>query len=164
MEYIKVGIIATTKGLKGEVRIKSLTNMQDDRFKAGNSIYIFENDQYKELIIKSHQIHKNSDMLIFKGYEDINKIEKYKGYDLYVPIDQEVFLDENEFFIEELIGLEVYQGKEFKGEVKDIVTYPQGDYLLVATETGDKLIPFRDEFIENQDEEKITVVEMEGLL
>lgn len=164
MEYIKVGIIATTKGLKGEVRIKSLTNMQDDRFKVGNAIYILENDQYKELIIKSHQIHKNSDILIFKGYDDINKIEKYKGYDLYVPIDQEVYLDENEFFIEELIGLKVYQGKELKGEVVDIVTYPQGDYLLVSTETGEKLVPFRDEFIENQDEEKIFVIEMEGLL
>lgn len=164
MEYIKVGVIATTKGLKGEIKIKSLTNMQDDRFKPGNKIYICENNQYIELTIKSHTIYKNQDVLIFKGYEDINKIEKYKGYDLFVPIDQEVFLQENEFFIEELIGLKVYQGKNLKGEVVDIVTYPQGDYLVIQTETGDKLVPFRDEFIESQDEEKISVVEMEGLL
>ena len=164
MEYIKVGVIATTKGLKGEVRIKSLTNMQEDRFKPGNKIFLIENNNYLELTIKSHAIHKNQDVLVFKGYEDINKIEKYKGYDLFVPIDQEVFLDENEFFIEELIGLKVYQGEVYKGEVVDIVTYPQGDYLVVEIETGDKLVPFRDEFIETQDEEKISVVEMEGLL
>lgn len=138
--------------------------MQADRFKPGNKIYLNENNNFIELTIKSHTIHKNQDMLVFKDYEDINKIEKYKGYDLFVPIDQEVFLDENEFFIEELIGLKVYQGDVLKGVVKDIVTYPQGDYLVVETETGDKLVPFHDEFIESQDEEKISVVEMEGLL
>ena len=164
MEYFKIGEIAAMRGLKGEFKIKSLTNMQSDRFKVGNKLFILENNLYKELIISSYRVINENYFLSFEGYEDINKIEKYRGCDLFIEANQTVELADNEFFIEELVGLKVYQSNTLKGVVKDVISYPQGDYLEIETESGDKLIPFRNEFIESQDEEKIVIVEMEGLL
>lgn len=164
MDYLKIGTITAMRGLKGEVKIKSLTNMQAERFLVGNKLYILENDKYLPLEIISYRVIKNSDILSFKGYDDINKIEKFQGYDLYMEADYSIDLAENEFFVDELIGLKVYQFNEIKGIVKDIQTYPQGDYLVIETESGDRLVPFREEFIEEQSSDKIVIVEMEGLL
>ncbi|MGD9760903.1 MAG: ribosome maturation factor RimM [Candidatus Izemoplasmatales bacterium] len=164
MEYFKIGEIAAMRGLKGEFKIKSLTNMQRERFKVGNKLFILENNIYKQLIISSYRVINENDYLSFEGYDDINKIEKYRGFDLFIEANQTVELADNEFFIEDLVGLKVYQSNVLKGIVKDIISYPQGDYLEIETVDGDRLIPFRDEFIESQDKEKIIIIEMEGLL
>lgn len=164
MDYQKIGTITAMRGLKGEVKIKSLTNMQAERFIVGNKLYILENERYLPLEILSYRVIKNSDILSFKGYEDINQIEKYQGYDLYMEADYSIDLAENEFFVDDLVGLKVYQFNELKGIVKDIAAYPQGDYLVIETQDGDRLVPFRDEFIEEQSSEKIVIIDMEGLL
>lgn len=164
MNYIKVGKIIGVRGLKGEVKIKLLTNMQEERFKSGNIVYLNMDDHYFPLEISEYKSLGKADILQFKNHNKIEEVEKYKGLDIYVDDNQEVFLDDNEFFIDELIGLKVYQSNKLKGVVKDVISYPQGDYLLIETESSEKLIPFRDEFIESQDLEKISIIEMEGLL
>lgn len=164
MNYIKVGRIIGVRGLKGEVKIKLLTNMQEERFKLGNTIYLNIDDHYFPLEISEYKSLGNAEVLRFKNHNKIEEVEKYKGLDIYVDDKQEVTLDDNEFLIEELIGLKVYQSNKLKGVVKDVVSYPQGDYLLIETESSEKLIPFRNEFIESQDSERISIIEMEGLL
>jgi len=164
MDYIKVGTIAGTRGLKGEVKIKSSTNMQNDRFRIGNILYVNDSEKIIPLEIKTYRVINKIDVLSFNNLQDINKIEKYLGFELYMSSDQEVNLNENEFLVEDLIGLKIYQNKIFKGVVKDIITYPQGDYLLVETDNGEKLVPFRDEFIKHQSVDRIDIFEMEGLL
>ena len=164
MEYLKIGIIKATRGLKGEVKIKSLTNMSSERFKIGNIIYVIKDNKYLPLTIANYRLINNQDILTFKEYEDINKAEKLLGKEKFIPVNQEVELEDNEFLVDDLIGLKVIQTNTVKGIVKDVVTYPQGDYLVVETENGDKMIPFRDEFILDQTEEDITLIEMEGLL
>lgn len=163
MEYIKIGRILTTKGLKGEVKVKAFTNLQDQRFQVGNIVYIEVGNQYLPLQIIQHKTIKNLELLTFKDFEDINKIEQYQGFDLFAVADDEVILDDNEYMVDDLIGLNVFQNNILKGEVKDIISYPQGDYLLVATDNGESLIPFRDEFIIGVDEDRIDVIDMEGL-
>lgn len=163
MEYIKIGKILNTKGLKGEVKVKAFTNLQDQRFQVGNIVYIEVGNQYLPLQIIQHKTIKNLELLAFKDFEDINKIEQYQGFDLFAVADDEVILEDNEYMVEDLIGLNVYQNNILKGEVKDIISYPQGDYLLVVTDNGESLIPFRDEFVIGVDEDRIDVIDMEGL-
>ncbi|MDD3713003.1 MAG: ribosome maturation factor RimM [Candidatus Izemoplasmatales bacterium] len=164
MEYLKIAEIKATRGLKGEVKIKSMTNMQNSRFKIGNKLFVIENGGYKPLVIVDYRVIKDIDVLTFKGYDDINKIEKFIGSDLFIENVKPDNLEDNEYLIEDIVGLKVYQNHVLKGYVKDVVTYPQGDYLEVETEYGSKLVPFRNEFILNQTDEEITIIEMEGLL
>ncbi len=164
MEYLKIAEIKATRGLKGEVKIKSLTNMQNNRFKIGNKLFVIENGVYKPMVIVGYRVIKDIDILTFQGYDEINKIEKYVGSDLFIENVKPENLEDNEYLIEEIIGLKVYQNRVLKGYVKDVVTFPQGDYLEVETEDGLKLVPFRSEFVLKQNDEEITIIEMEGLL
>lgn len=164
MEYLKIAEIKATRGLKGEVKIKSLTNMQNNRFKIGNELFVIENGVYKSMIIVDYRVIKDIDILTFKGYDEINKIEKYVGSDLFIENVKPEDLEDNEYLIEDIVGLKVFQNHILKGYVKDVVTFPQGDYLEIETEDGLKLVPFRNEFVLKQTDEEITIIEMEGLL
>ncbi len=164
MEYLKIAEIKATRGLKGEVKIKSLTNMQNNRFKIGNELFVIENGVYKPMIIVDYRVIKDIDILTFKGYDEINKIEKHVGSDLFIENIKPEDLEDNEYLIEDIVGLKVFQNHILKGYVKDVVTFPQGDYLEIETEDGLKLVPFRNEFILKQTDEEITIIEMEGLL
>lgn len=167
MEYFKIGSIVNTKGIKGELKVKSLTDFQEDRYKKGNSVFILYKNQYQEFIIKNYKPYKNLDLITLKNNEDINLVEKYKGCDIFVSIDSDTTLYEDEYHISEIIDLEVYQAGKLVGVITDVFTYPQGDYIEIRTnDKNRKLVPFRDEFVieENLEEGYIEIIEMEGLL
>ncbi len=163
MEYIKIGVIANTHGLKGELKIKSFTDF--DRFNKGNTVYIKCNNKYTQMTIKSHRVHNGLDMIVFDGLEDINKVELYKGSELYIHIDDRDELEEDEFYYDELVGLLVYYNDELLGKVSSIMDVPQGEILVVERENmKDILIPFENKFIPYIDDEKIICENLEGLL
>lgn len=167
MEYLKIGQIVNTRGIKGELKIKSFTDFQTDRYQSGSKVYVFYEGEYLEFTVKKYYSFKNQDILVFKNHEDINLVEKYKGSDIYTLADNETTLYEDEFHISEIIDLDVYQNEKLVGKVIDVKEYPQGDYLVIETkDSQNKLVPFHDEFIINidLDENRIEIVEMEGLL
>ncbi len=167
MNYIKVGYIVGTRGIKGELKIKSLTDFQGDRFGIGNTVFILYERNYQEHQVLSYRKISAQDVLVLKGYEDINKVEKYKGCELYVTDDSETTLYEDEFHLSEIVGMDVYQSGILVGSVDDVKGYPQGDYLDILLESGKHAyVPFHDEFVleVNLEENYLEIVEMEGLL
>ena len=167
MEYLKIGKIVNTRGIRGEMKIKPLTDFQEDRYKIGNTVYILFEGTYIPFVIKKYNSHKNLDFVILKDNEDINLIEKYKGSDIYVDSDSEITLYEDEYHLSELVDIDVFQSNLNIGRVVDVLEYPQGDYLVIEKHNGErKSIPFRDEFILEIDIENktIKIIDMEGLL
>jgi len=167
MDYVKIGTIVNTRGIHGELKVRSLTDFQSDYYQPGNEIYILYQDKYLSVNVKRHQFFKNQDLIILNDYEDINLVEKFKGSDVFVNADQEMTFAEDEYHISEIIGLKVYQAGKMIGEVSDVREFPQGDYLEVLQTSGKKsLIPFRDEFVIDfsLNDETIEIVDMEGLL
>mgnify|MGYP001096590704 CR=1 FL=1 len=164
MKKIKIGKITGVRGLKGEVKVLSFTNMQDQRFKPGTKVYLAHEKKSLTVVIESHQVIKGNDFLVFASYNHINDVEELIGAEIFSDEKQVLDLAENEFLVQDLIGLTVFQGEEAKGKVKDVLNLPQGDYLLVDTPDGERLVPFHDQFILFQSNEKIVVIEMEGLL
>ena len=107
------------------------------------------------------------DYIVLDGFEDINKVEIYKNSDIFVLPEDEVSLSEDEYHISEIIDLKVYQNNEIIGKIKDVLSYPQGDYLkILLNNEKTSLIPFRNEFVieVNLDKGFIEIIEMEGLL
>ncbi len=167
MEYIKIGKILNTRGIKGELKIRPLTDFQTDRYQVGKTIYIFFNNEYLKFEVKRYKSHNKMDLLILKDNEDINLIEKYKGSEIFVSADSETTLYEDEYHLSEIIGLEVYQNDILIGHISDVKSYPQYDYLEIKTlKEVKKLIPFLDKFVTSVDleTERIDLVDMEGLL
>ena len=161
MGYIEIGKIVNTHALKGEVKIKSYSNM--DRFKVGNTLYL--SDKYISVEVKSHRVKDNFDYVIFKDYEDINLIEPYKNKSLYILESDLEELDEDEYYIKDLIGLKVYnEDKVYRGIVKNVSEYPSN--FMLEIEKEDKkiaLVPFRKEFV-LEVSDIIIIHEIEGLI
>ena len=166
-DFILIGKIVNTHGIKGEIKLFSLTDFKNERYHKQNKTYIDFNGEKVFVKIKSFRPHKGFDLIVFEGLEDINLVEKYKGSLLYTENKKVEILLENEFHLSDLIGLDVYQNSKMVGKVESIRNYPQGDYLEIRTLNSDiKLVPFIKEFVfeVNLKTKSISIVEMEGLL
>jgi len=166
MKTIVIGKIVNTHGLKGDLKILSSTDFKDERYANKNTLYVEEEGMKKPLKVVMFREHKGFDLVRFEGYEDINLVSSLLGKDLLAEDRPMRHLKQNEFQGQQLIGLKVRQNQIEKGEVIEIKSYPQGDYLVVSKQDGTALIPFRDEFVLTVDIENhfIDIVNMEGLL
>lgn len=172
MEWFNVGRIVNTHGVRGELRILSTTDFEDDRFYVGNKLAAFGPDDKKPewVTIKAVRRHKNFILLTLDGLENINLVEKFKGGLLKVTMDQlaEDELAENEYYHFEILDCEVFSEEgELIGTVSDILETGANDVWEVKAESGKKhYIPYIEDVVKeiNVDEKKIIIHVMEGLL
>lgn len=144
MDYIYIGKIVSTHGIKGEVKIISDFFEKDKIFKKGFKLYI--TPLYHEEVINTYRVHKNYDMVTFNGYNDINEILKYIGMGVYIK-RSDLDLKEDEYLLSDLIGYVVYDNNKLLGKVSGINF--NNNVLLKIDDNF--YIPFIDEFIEEVD-------------
>lgn len=161
MEYIYIGEIINTHGIKGEVRIRSDFKYKKDVFKKDFNLYIGK-DKIKE-VINTYRVHKNYDMVTFLNINNINDVLKYKGMNVYVNKDE---LSIDGILDEDIIGMMVYSNNKEIGKVTEIMKGVANDILVIEKDKNRHLIPYIDEFIINIDVEnkRIDIKEIEGLL
>lgn len=137
---LRVGVIASTHGVRGEVKVFPTT---DDvtRFKHLKEVILDTGKEQKTLEIEQVKFFKNMVILKFKGYDTINEIEVYKGKDLLVTRDNAVKLAPNENFIADLIGLSVVtdKGQAF-GTLTDVLLTGANDVYVVETPEGKEVL------------------------
>ncbi|PLT34233.1 ribosome maturation factor RimM [Bacillus sp. V5-8f] len=169
-KWFNVGKIVNTHGISGEVRVISRTDFQEERYKKGNTLYLFKEESGEpiELKIASHRTHKNFDLLTFENYTNINMVEPLKGGILKVTEDQLNQLPEGEYYFHQIIGCTVYTDEgEGIGKIREILTPGANDVWVVKGKGGkDILIPYIDAIVKSVDVEakKIIITPMEGLL
>lgn len=165
MKQIKIGTLVNTHGLKGEVKVKPLTDFPDIRFAKGNTI----NVQYKETLIpvtiKNVRDQKGMLLICFEGYGDINQVEAWKGSALSIEEEQLHELEEDEAYFFELMNCEVLDEQQhLLGVVNEVIETGANAVLRVKGER-EYLIPYVKAFITEFDREnkKIRVKMVEGL-
>jgi len=166
-DLLRVGVIANTHGLKGEVKVFPTTD-EPQRFKTLKEVILDTGKEKLNLTIQSVRFFKNLVIVKFKEYDNINDIEKYKGKDLFVTRENAIPLEEGEYFIADLLNLDVYDDTGARlGFLYDILQTGANDVYVVRNEETKKelLLPAIDECILdiNTDEGRITVHLMEGL-
>ena len=82
MEFFKCGHVMTTHGLRGDLKVKNLSDF--DRFVKGNRLYILHKGDYQEVIVKTAKPFGDYLLVCFEGYEDINLVQKFHSEDIYV--------------------------------------------------------------------------------
>ena len=166
-DLLRVGVIANTHGIRGEVKVFPTTD-EKERFKDLKKVILDMGKEQKVLEIQSVRFFKNLVILKFKGIDNINDIEMYKGKDLLVTREDAVPLEEGEYFIADLLDLDVYSDEDEKiGVLYDVMQTGANDLYVVKTEEGKEiLLPAIDECILDIDleESRMTVHIMEGLL
>ncbi|WP_096154659.1 MULTISPECIES: ribosome maturation factor RimM [Bacillus] len=170
-EWFNVGKIVNTHGIKGEVRIVSRTDFADERYKPGNTLFLFmnENDQPIPLEVESRRVHKTFDLLKFVGKDNVNEVEQYKGAIVKVPATQLEDLNEGEFYFHEIIGCKVInlETNDDIGVIKEILTPGANDVWVIKGSKGKEiLIPYIDQIVKevNIADKVIYIEPMEGLL
>ncbi|WP_161879221.1 ribosome maturation factor RimM [Alkalibacterium sp. MB6] len=168
MEYFDVGKVVNTHGLKGEVRVISITNLPEVRYQTGEPLTWFGEDGTSvELTVKSHRVHKSFDLLTFEGYSSINDVEHFVGGMLRVNEEQMIELPENEFFISDIIGsLVVEDTGEEVGKVKEVLETGANDVWVIQRQgKKDLLIPYIESVVldVDVDDKRVTIHMMEGL-
>ena len=106
---LKVGKIVNTHSLKGEVKVISSTDFEEQRFKKGSELLITRGNQVvKEVVVESYRTHKNNLLVKFVGIDTIEEAEKLKNLQIKIDSDNIGELEENEFYFHEIIGCEVF--------------------------------------------------------
>lgn len=146
-DYICVGKIINTFGIKGELKIISDFEYKDRIFKKNFNIYI-GNFKEKE-IINTHRVHKNYDLILFNNYSNINEVLKYKGEKIYIN-RLDLDLKDNEYLLQDLIGLEIYDNNKLIGIVLDYDNSTSNVLLKVKKEKT-FYIPLVNSYIEKVD-------------
>lgn len=164
---LKVGVITTTHGVRGEVKVFPTTD-DAERFLDISYVLLDTGKEMRRLEIQGVKFFKNLAILKFKGIDNINDIEKYKGRDLWIPREEAQELGEDEYYIGDLIGMEVRlkDGTHF-GVIKDVMETGANDVYVVRREDEQEvLLPAIHECILDVDLEEnvMTVHIMKGLL
>ena len=166
-DLLKVGVITTTHGFRGEVNVYPTTD-EPERFLELDYVLLDTGRELRKLEIKNVKFFKNLVILKFKGVDNINDIEKYKGRDLWIPREEGQELEEDEYYIADLLGMSVVleDGQEF-GTLKDVMETGANDvYIIDSAEHGEVLLPAIRECILDVDLEKnvMTIHLMKGLI
>lgn len=166
-KFLRVGVISSTHGIKGEVKVFPTTD-DNKRFNDLKQVLLDTGKEYIELEIEGVKYFKQFVILKFKGIDNINDIEKYKGKDILVTRENAVKLNKDEYFIYDLIGSSVYTDEETElGELVEILTTGANDVYVVKCKDGKEiLLPSIKECILDVDVEnkKIKVHILPGLL
>ena len=166
-QYLQVGVISSTHGLRGEVKVFPTTDTAE-RFKTLKKVILDTGKEKLNWEIQSVRFFKQFVIVKFKGINNINDIEKYKGKSLFVAREDAVELEEDEYYIGDLIGMDVYteDGEKF-GVLKDVMETGANEvYIIDSEKHGEVLLPaIHDCVLEvNVEEKRMKVHLMEGLI
>lgn len=166
-DILRVGVITTTHGIAGEVKVFPTTD-DPNRFKKLKKVLLDTGRGMEELSIVQVKFFKNLVILKFQDHNRIEDVMAMKGRDLYVTRENAVKLGENENFIADLIGMEVYEeNDELLGTLTDVIQTGANDVYAVEMKDGrEVLIPAIRQCIlsVDTDSNKMVVHLLEGLL
>ena len=166
-KVFQVGIISYTHGVSGEVKVFPTTDDMK-RFKKLKEVLLDTGKETLTLEIEGVKFFKQFVILKFKGYDNIDDIVKYRGKSVFVPRENAVKLQKDEYFIADLIGLKVVnEDGSFTGVLKDVMETGANDVYIVESQDGKEvLIPAIKDCILQVDFEKeqVLVHLLDGLL
>jgi 16S rRNA processing protein RimM len=150
-DKICIGKIIGVHGIKGEIKVKPLTD-EPDRYYDLENIYINKNEHTTEYIIEKVRMHKHNILLLLKEVKDRNIAELLINGDIYINENERIELKENEYFVTDLIGSSVYEKDDFKlGEIIDVIETGAVDVISIKGAKKDYLIPFQKQYFSEID-------------
>lgn len=167
MQYLEIGQIVNTFGIKGMVKVRPFTD-NIERFNKLKKVYVVNKNARKELKIEEVKYHKNMVLVKFEGVENLEDAENYRNYYLEIDRKDAKPLEEGNYYIVDLLGLDVYEEEgNFLGKLEDIYNTGSNDIYVVKSEDGKQvLLPAIKDVIKKIDIEnkKIIVHLIKGLI
>lgn len=166
-ELLQVGVVTQTHGIRGEVKVFPTTD-DAGRFRDLKRVLLDTGREKRPLEIQSVKYFKQFVILKFKGIDSINEVERFRRCPLLIPREDAVALEEDEYFIADMIGMQVEtEDGEVFGTLRDVMQTGANDvYVIDSISHGEVLLPAIRECVRRVDVEegKMTVRLMDGLL
>ena len=138
-KYLKIGVISSTHGLKGEVKVFPATDLE--RFEELTYVLLDTGREKKKLNVEGVRYFKNLDILRFREFQDISEVEKYRGHELWIAREDAQPLGKDEYYIGDLIGMTVVDERENPvGILKDVLQSGANDVYVIRRESGSELL------------------------
>ena len=166
-KYLRVGVISSTHGVHGEVKVYPTT---DDikRFDYLKETILDTKKEYIPLDVTGVKYFKNMVILRFAQFDNVDQVAPLKGMDLLVTRENAIPLEEGENFIVDMVGCKVVTDEgETLGELVDVMQTGANDVYVVKMQSGKEvLLPAIEECVLEKDIENklIKVHIMKGLL
>lgn len=165
-QFLQVGVISSTHGIRGEVKVFPTT---DDaaRFKKLKKVLLDTGKERLELEVQSVKFFKQFVIVKFRGIDNINDIEMYKGKSLLVPREDAVRLEKDEYYIADLLGMDVFTEDGHFGVLKDVMETGANEVYIIGSDAhGEVLVPAIRQCILDVDveERKMMIRLMDGLI
>lgn len=140
MEYIEIGQIVNTNGLKGVVKVNPFTD-DISKFEDLKFVYIQLKNELKKVKIEQVRYNKNQILLKLEGIDSIEEAEKYRNFYLKTEKESQEDLGEDTYYIVDLIGLDVYSDKnEYLGKIEDVFPTGSNDVYVVKDNLGKQIL------------------------
>ena len=161
-----IGTIVKPQGIKGEVKVKSVSP-DPDRFNDLDSVYI-KSEKIQTYSIENLRISNGFVFLKFVQVNSRNDAELLRGKELLISEDQLIDLEDDEYFVHELIGCRIVseEGRPI-GEIEDIIEGNSNDIYIVKSPDGHEyLIPAIKDVVKKVDitARQVTIHVLDGLL
>ena len=141
-QFFQVGVISSTHGVHGEVKVYPTTD-DPRRFLKLKEVLLDTQKGYMSLEVEKVRFFKQMVIIKFRGYDTIESIQMYRNCGLYVPREQAVPLQEDEYYVADLLGMDVYleDGEHF-GKIRDVMQSAANDvYVIASLSHGEVLLP-----------------------
>ncbi len=165
---ISIAKILNFHGIKGEAKLGFSKN-REKQIEALRKVFVKKDNKYKELNVTSYRFHKHFAIVKFKEFQTVNDVEEFKGCDIYLPKSEvEENLDNDEYLISDLIGMDVYdEDGGCLGKITAVGENSANNILSVKDNNGkDHLVPFVKALVPVVDlkGKKVVVNNIEGLI
>lgn len=159
-----MGRILRPHGIRGEVRMEVLT-AYPERLSLHQVLYV--GPDYAPCPVEQIRFHQGAALLKFANCNDRTTAETLRGSLVYIPLEEAVPLEEGEYYLFQVIGVEVFSdGGESLGQVVDVLESPAHDIYVVRGPRGEFLVPAVEEFVRELDlvARRMTIALLPGLL
>ena len=139
-QFFQVGIVTSTHGVKGEVKVFPTTD-DSRRFKRLKEVILDTGKERITLEIEGVKFFKQFVILKFKGIDTLNDVEKYRKASLFVPRENAVRLSRDEYFIADLCGLTVQnEDGQTIGVLREVMETGANDVYIIDLNDGRELL------------------------
>lgn len=166
-QFFQVGVISSTHGVRGEVKVYPTTD-DPARFKLLKEVLLDTGRTRVPVQIERVRFFKQMVIVKFKGYDSLNDVEPLRQASLFVPRDQAVPLMEDEYYVADLLGMDVVtEDEKLFGRIADVMQTGANDvYVIKSPQHGEVLVPAIAECIleVSVEENRMKIRLLDGLL
>lgn len=139
-DLLRIGVVTTTHGLRGEVKVFPTTD-EVGRFKKCDEVVLVTREGNLTLHVESAKFFKNIVIVKFKEFNDINEVEKFRKCDLMVTRENALPLQEGQYYLCDVIGADVVEedGSPI-GKVTDVIETGANHVFAIQTEEGKEVL------------------------